>query len=135
MYVLRDAAAVRAFLVSDPDAELAGLINARVDELAEYTDELGELATFIVIQAGDAIEAIDAALVFGILSNRFDRIPFGAPGFTPSWDGLAEHTDWFELTYVLSDDGFGIEVYVPKADAPPELLAMCSRYAAGEVQP
>lgn len=130
MYVLRDAAAVRAFLVDGPDVGLAGLINARVDELAEYTDEIGELATFIVIQADDAIEAIDAALGFGILSNRFDRIPFGAPGFTPSWEGLAEHADWFELTHVLSDDGFGIVVYVPKAAAiSPELLEMWSRHA------
>ena len=138
MYVLRDAAAVRAFLVAGPDAGLAGLINARVDELAEYTDEIGELVTFIVVQAGDAIEAIDAALGFAILSNRFDLTPFGAPGFTPSWDGLDEHAEWFELTYVLSDDGFGIVVYVPRTAAP-ELLEMCSRYARldahGEVQP
>ena len=138
MYVLRDSAAARAFLVAGPDAELAELINTRVNELAEYTDEIGDLVTFIVIQAGDAIETIDAALGFGILSNRFDRIPFGAPGFTPSWDSLAEHADWFELTYVLSDDGFGIVVYVPRTAAP-ELLAMCSRYAGldahGEVQP
>lgn len=138
MYVLRDAAAVRAFLVTGPDAELSGLINARVSELAEYTDEIGELVTFIAVQASDAVEEIDAALGFGILSNRFDLTPFGEPGFTPSWDSLAEHADWFELTYVLSDNGFGMVVYVPKAAAP-ELLAMCSQYAGlhahGEVRP
>lgn len=140
MYVLRDAAAVRAFLSAGVDADLKGLIDGRIDELAEYTDEMGELATFIVVQAGDAVEQIDAALGFGILSNRFDAIPFGTPGFTQSWDSLAEYAGWFELTYVLSDDGFGVTVYVPKAEVVvPELLEMCSRYAAadahGEVKP
>lgn len=135
MYVLRDAAAVRAFLTADVDVELHGLIDGRIGELAEYTDEIGELVTFIVVQAGDAVEQIDAALGFGILSNRIDAVPFGAPGFTPSWDSLTEHTGWFELTYVLSDDGFGIVVYVPKAEAlASELLAMCSRYAAADAQ-
>lgn len=134
MYVLRDAAAVRAFLMAGPDVELSVLINARMAELAEYIDEIGELVTFIVAQAGDAVEQIDSALGFGILSNRFDLTPFGSPVFTPSWDALAEHADWFELTYVLSDDGFGMVVYVPKTAAP-ALLAMCSRYSVGEVQP
>jgi len=133
MYVLRDAAAVRAFLSAGVDAELKGLIDGQLEELAEYTDELGELAAFIVVQPGDAIAQIDDALGFGILSNRFDAVPFDDPGFVPSWDSLAEHTGWFELTYVLSDDGFGLVVYVPKAEAlAPELLAMCSRYAAAD---
>lgn len=139
MYVLRDAAAVRAFLVAGIDAELTALIHARIEELAEYTEQIGELVTFIVVQSGDSVEQIDAALGFDILSNRFDMTTFGSASFTPSWDGLAEHAGWFDLIYVLSDDGFGIVVYVPKVDAPPELLAMCSRYAAadepGEVQP
>lgn len=139
MYVLRDAVAVRAFLVAGIDAELTALIHGRVEALAEYTDEIGELVTFIVVQSGDSAEQIGTALGFDILSNRFDMTAFGAPGFAPSWDGLAEHAGWFDLTYVLSDDGFGIVVYVPKVDAPPELLAMCSRYASAsvpkEVQP
>jgi len=140
MYVLRDAAAVRAFLLAGVDAELKELIDGRIDELAEYTDELGELATFIVLEAGDAVEQIDAALGFCILVNRFDAIPFGSAGFTPSWDSLAEYPGWFELTYVLSDDGVGVIVYVPKVAAlAPELLEMCSRYAPtvsqGEVEP
>ena len=135
MYVLRDAAAVRAFLSAGVDAELQGLIDGRIGELAEYTDEIGELVTFIVVQAGDAVEQIDAALGFGILSHRFDAVPFGAPGFMPSWESLIEHAGWFELTYVLGDDGFGIVIYVPKAEAlAPELLAMCSRYAAADAQ-
>ncbi|MFT7721312.1 MAG: hypothetical protein QM788_00510 [Roseateles sp.] len=125
---------MRAFLVAGPDAELLGLINARTAELAEYTEEIGELVTFIVVQAGDAVEQLDAALGFGILSNRFDLTPFGTPGFAPSWDGLVEHAEWFELTYVLSDDSAGTVVYVPKTAAP-ELLEMCTRYAAGEVRP
>ena len=55
---------------------------------------------------------------------------FGSPAFAPSWELLEEHPRFYEIVYILSDDGFGVEVFVPKrADVPQELLAMCAAYA------
>lgn len=137
MHVLRDAETIHAFLASpDLDAELHGLIEARVEELAEYDDmELGELVNFIVMEQTDQIDHVEGQLGFSILSNRFDGQPYGTTDFTPSWDDLADHINWFELVYVISDDGFGLVVFIPKpldgnaSAIDLQLLAMCAEHA------
>ena len=112
------------------DAELVSLIHRRIEETVEYVDRFAELVFFVVVQTGDDIGAVDAALGFAVMANRFDGIAFGEPGFTPSWDALEEHAACFELVYVLSDDGCGITVFVTKAEGvPAELLAMCRQFA------
>ena len=131
MHVIRTDADLEAL----EDPELLCLIHRRITECVEYVAHFSELVHFVVVQPGDAVTDIDAALGFPILANRFDGVPYGADGFTPSWDVLAEHTGWFELVYVLSDDGCGVTVFVSKSagkteDGPAELQAMCRAYAA-----
>ena len=112
---------------------LRALIHRRTEEAAEYVEQFSELVYFVVVEGGDSIEAIDVALGFPVLVNRFDGVPFGDPGFLPSWEVLAEHPDWYELVYVLSDDGAGVVVIVNKdRGAPAALLAMCRQYAVVE---
>ena len=126
MPVIRDESDLET--VADP--ELLRLLYRRIEETAEYVDRFAELVFFVVVQTGDDIGAVDAALGFAVMANRFDGTPFGAPGFTPSWDALEEHAACFELVYVLSDDGCGVTVFVTKAQGvPAELLAMCRQFA------
>ena len=114
-------------------SELRTLIHRRIEEVAEYVDHFSELVYFVVLEGGDSIEAVDVALSFPVLANRFDGVPFGDPDFLPSWEVLAEHSGWYELVYVLSDDGAGVAVFISKdAGVPTELLAMCRRYAVVE---
>jgi hypothetical protein len=43
-------------------------------------------------------------------------------------DSIEAHPGWLELTYVVSDDGFGYVVYVPiTPDIDPQLLEVCKR--------
>ncbi len=120
-------------LESLEDPELLALVRQRITDTAEYVDHFSELVYFVIVEAGDVIAAVDAALAFPVMANRFDGIPFGAPAFTPSWDVLAEHPGWFELVYVLSDDGNGVTLFVSKAEGVPvALLAMCRAYAVVE---
>ena len=127
MQVLRDQASIST--IDDP--ELRTLIEKRVQTLAEFDDyELHELVNFLVVEPGDALHALDMQLGFPILQNRFDGSRFGDPGFTPSFDLLEEHAGCYEIVFVVSDDGFGIEVFVAKdPGVPSELLAMCVAYA------
>ncbi len=127
MLVLRDRSSITQ--LSDPD--LRGLIEQRVQSLSEFDDcDLTELVAFLVIEPGDSLQDMDAQLGFSILSNRFDGTCFGDPDFTPSFDILEEHLGYYEIVFVMSDDGFGIEVFVPKhLGVPPELLAMCATYS------
>ena len=113
MLVLRDRASIEQL----QDPQLRALIDQRVEALAEFDDyELHELVTFIVVQPGDSIEAIDEQLGRPILQG------------TPEL--LEEHPGYFEIVYVVSDDGFGIEVFIPKhPGVDPQLLSMCSTNA------
>lgn len=113
-----------------PDPELQKLLTARIEETVEFVDHFSELVTFLIVEPGDGIDVVDAALGFPVLANRFDGSVFGAANFSPSWDALEEHTGWFELVFVLSDDGAGVQLFISRAaGAPDELLAMCARYA------
>ena len=111
------------------DPELLDLIQARIADTAEYVDTFGELVFFVIVEPGDDIAAVDDALGFPLMANRFDGIAFGEPRFTASWDVLEEHAGFYELVYVLSDDGQGVTVFVAKADGVlPELLSMCRQF-------
>jgi hypothetical protein len=60
--------------------------------------------------------------------SRISR--FGHPDFTPSCETPEEHPGCYEMVFILNDDGFGIEIFIPKTggiDA--DLLAMCAEYA------
>ncbi len=116
MQVLRD----RHSIASVPDPHLRLLIEKCVASLSDFDDcDLAELVTFIVVESGDPLEAIDAALGFPILTRPFEL--------------FADHTDWYELVLVLSDDGYGIEVFISKAEGvDPRLLGMCVAHSAAD---
>ncbi len=120
--------------VTDP--ELRRLIQLSADQLLSEFDPgytLEELCRFIVVESGDtgasAITTINEQLGFSILSNRWDGTRWDAFGFTPSWEILEEHAGYFELVYVLGQDGSGVTVFAAKTSADSELLAMCRRYS------
>ena len=111
--------------VADP--ELRELLQQSLRDIEPHT--LPELGYFLVVEPGDRIEIIDRQLGFHILGNRWTGTRWGDPAFTPSWEVLVAHSGWYELVYVLSDDGNGVTVFVPMQDADSELLAMCQRFA------
>ncbi len=115
---------------------MRSLIDQRIAMLSE--DEPYDPAVngyFIVIEAGDSLDALDAQLGFSILSNRFDGTLYGHPDFSPCFELLEEHASCYEMVFVLSDDGYGVEVFIPKEGAPAALLALCQRYAIPAQEP
>lgn len=111
MIVMNDLATIHAAAVlAHPD--LRPLISSRIEELSEYgVDSIHELVNFVVIETGDTIAAIDAEVGFSILDRPVDVIEC--------------HARWYELTYVLSDDGFGIVMFIPLEGTSPALLSRC----------
>lgn len=106
------------------------LVQQRIDDLHDDGFDLAELGYFLVVEPGDTIEAIDAQVGFPILCNRLTGLRWDQTGFTPSFELVEEFSACFDLVYVTSDDGVGVEVFVPKSEGvDPELLAMCRRYA------
>ena len=123
-------------VINDPST-LSRLADAEVRALIERrTAELGEdagLATFIVVEAGDPLDSLDAQLGFSVLSNRFDGSRYGEPGFAPSFEVLEEHPGCYEMVLVLADYGDGVLVFIPKHDGVDgDLRALCATYAMPE---
>ena len=122
MLVINDSSSLSRL----PDSDVRDLIRRRMDEYGSDAD----LATFIVVEAGDPLGVRDAQLGFPLLTNRFDGTRHGHPDFTPSFEVLEEHQSCFEMVFVLADYGDGVIVLVPKGGgADPRLLSLCAEYA------
>jgi hypothetical protein len=91
MEILKDSAAVEQYLQTTPDPELRSLLVERVQALSEY--DLGEIAHFYVIETAEELKTLNLPSVYEIRED---------------------HQDWTELVYVISDDGFGLEVFIRK---------------------
>lgn len=114
MHVYADFLSINEACARAMGTELSDLIGLRIEELAEYgLDDFSSLIKILVLEPGDALTTVDAEMGFSLLGRHCD---------------VAEsHRDWFELTLVLSDDGFGVVIYVPKhADLDPQLTAYCA---------
>ncbi|RYH69870.1 MAG: hypothetical protein EON54_02030 [Alcaligenaceae bacterium] len=124
MIVLRDPRDASAI----EHAEIRTLSQRRFEMLAPYDPET--MGYFIVAEPSDTVAAVNGQLGFDILSNRRDGIRFDQPGFNTSFEMLEEHRSCYEIVIVMRDDGFGVEVFVPKLPGiDSDLLAMCSMHA------
>ena len=110
---------------------LSALLRRRSTELSGYDGyDLADLAFFLVVQAGDELGAVDRKLGFRVLSNFIDGSSFGEADFTPSWEWVQAHPGWFEIVFILSDDGFGWIVLVEDGEGTdPALLSACRTFA------
>lgn len=117
MHVYRDTKSIHDAHAAASGTELGELIGSRIKELTDYGDDLSALINILVLQPSDALTEVDAELGFSLLDHPCDA--------------AESHRDWFELTWVLSDDGFGVVAYVPKhPDLDPRLSAYCASLEA-----
>ncbi len=105
---------------------IGALVQQRINDLG---GEAFDSAAFLVIQPGDTLAAIDSQLGFSSLANRITGIRFDEPGFWPSFEFVEELPTCYDMVFIISDDGFGIELFIPLDIDIPDLLAMCQRYA------
>lgn len=117
--------------------EIRFLVQQRIEMLSEEdTYDPDVHGYFIVVEPHDTVAGLDEQLGFHVLCNRFDGARFGDPAFRPSFEFIEEHATCFEMVFVLSDDGFGVEIFLPKAcSLDPDLLAMCRQYAIPSQEP
>jgi hypothetical protein len=113
------------------DEGIRSLIERRIHDLSEGEPfDADTTGYFVVVQAGDTVEALNEQLGFHILCNRFDGTRFDEPGFNRSFEVLEEHRTCFEIVFVISDDGFGVLVFIPKSPGVPhDLQAMCAMHS------
>jgi hypothetical protein len=114
-----------------PDSPVKTEVAARVALLhEELGDELSSYVAFAVLEAGDPPQVVEGLLGFPLLGSRSSSCTFGDPGYTQAFELIEELEHSFEIVFVLSDDGFGVEVFIPKdASIDRRLLAMCEAFA------
>jgi hypothetical protein len=130
MLSIRSTAAMTRALELPLDPTLCALLLRRMSQLTEYDQhDLCDLAHFLVVQEGDTAIEVEAELGFSVLINFVDGRRFGDADFEPSWEWLEDHGGWFELVFVLTDDGFGWVLFIEdRAGVDAGLLDLCHAY-------
>ncbi|MBK6593285.1 MAG: hypothetical protein IPG23_11360 [Burkholderiales bacterium] len=126
MQIIRDLPS--AATVHNP--EIRQLVQQRINDLGGDSFDANELGYFLVIEPEDTLHSIAAQLGFSIVANRSTNLRYDQEGFTPSFEFVEQIGNCYDLVFVISDDGYGIEVFVPNTEGiDPDLLRMCQRYA------
>ena len=111
MHTLRTHASIHHTAQHHHDPTLRKHISRRIEELTDYTDDLSDLIHIYILEPSDTLTSVDVQLGFSLGDRPIDVIE--------------SHQDWYELTIVLSDDGFGVVLYVPiHPDTDQHLLAL-----------
>lgn len=127
MQAYRTPASIRTAADTHPDPELRHILNARIHSLTAF-DDPDDLLQVLVLEPGEGAVDLECSIGLTICHSSSTKAAFAEPLFYPAWEVIEAHDHWFEMTFVLSDDGAGVVVLVPgTADA--DLLAMCRRYA------
>lgn len=117
MISMTDDASIASALQQSLHPELIDLIRRR---RAILGDDLpfADMAHFVVVEPGDTIDAIEAAIRWPVRPD----IDTGIPAF--EWVLLHEDVAW-ETVFVLSDDGYAVVLFVQMVEGvDPELIGM-----------
>jgi hypothetical protein len=126
MQVIRDLSDTAQIL----NPEIRALVQERINELGGEAYDSQRLGYFVVVEAGDSLDALTAQIGFDPLRNRSSHIRFGEPGFMPSFEFVEEFPSAYETVFIIDDSGYGIDLFIPRADGiGTDLLSMCKAYA------
>jgi len=118
--------------IDDPD--IRDLVEQRYAEVCNgepYDADIhGEM---IVVEPGDTLQSLEGESGVPIASNPFDDVRYPDPDFVPVCEYLEEHPHCYEVLFLFSDDGAGVNFFVPKQGADAEILAFCARFAVREL--
>lgn len=94
------------------DAAIRQMIQQRIDAIAsDEPYDANQHGYFLVLEDGDKLQAINKQVGFDLLAKPYEI--------------LEEYPSAYDLLYIVSDDGFGVELIIPKAIDVPELITMC----------
>lgn len=132
MLLIGSSAAMARALDSPLDGALRALLLLRRAQLTEHDEaDLSEIASFLIVEAGDDLPEVETQLGFSLLTNPIDERRYGDSDFTPFWEWIHASDGWFELVFVLTDDGFAHVVFVKdEAGVDPSLLSLCREKTA-----
>ena len=122
-------------LLDLPRGPVRALVEQRMAQIGGADPFVPALGQFVVVEPGDAMESIEAEVGLPLLTGLFDDTRFGDPDFAPAWEWAVDHGDLYEMAFVLTDDGFAVEVLVPVVSGiDADLLALCVALVGPEAE-
>ena len=113
------------------DASVRRLVERRLEQACgddQYDPDRDGL--FVVVQPGDGPIDIEEATGVDVLSDAFGESRYPDAEFTPATEVIEDHGSCYELVFVFTDEGSGLELFLSKTEGmDPELLAMCAAHA------
>jgi hypothetical protein len=127
MLYLYNSTSIAAALAGPLDPVLRRLLRERIATLGE---ELMAWTDLSVILPGDNEHDIIQTIGASPLTEPYDGIRFGQPGFHPHWDWLIDHGGWFEMCQSYGGS-YGLLIFVQDVDGTlPALRRMCRQYCS-----
>ncbi|QIG53787.1 hypothetical protein G6N82_06120 [Altererythrobacter sp. BO-6] len=123
MIIIRTAEELARALASPHECTLRERLEAQRDYLADYLHDytFEELALLVIVEPRDHLEDLNPAS--GVRLVRDGTFAFEV-------EIANRYCDWLELLFVISDDGFGVVLFVPiTGDIDPAILAACQDQA------
>lgn len=93
MLTITDGGSLSRALRMPIDLRLKWLLIERFEQLG---GAIADIATFIVVQGGDSLEALEQELGFNLFEDA-DGLTFPHPAFSGRWDWLVSHGHTFEM--------------------------------------
>lgn len=128
MIIIRTAEAMAHVLHQPLDNPLLDRLRQHKDTLSLYDDmSLEDLALFVIVQAGDTLAEVEERCGYRLVEEGAFAFPVETIDFLPGW---------YEVTWIISDDGYGLVLFVqvhPETD--PGLLDACRLAAAQAILP
>ena len=132
MIVVRDQQST--FQINDPD--IRDFVQQRIFDLGNPAFDTDALGYFLVFEEGDTADAAQEHLGFNLLHTRYSGFRYDQTGYTPSFEFVEEFATCYDMVFILSDDGFGIELFIPKNERiDADIIGLCRKFAfKAEVQ-
>ncbi|QNE05995.1 hypothetical protein [Croceicoccus marinus] len=118
MHYIRTAEAMARVLNSQLEPQLYTILTEHKERLAAYYDFPFEgLAEFLIVERVDTLAETE---------NTYGRRLVENDTFVMPVELAFRHTNWIEVIFILSDDGFGLVLLVETGEgADPLLLSAC----------
>jgi hypothetical protein len=127
MIIFKDIEAIEQFSQIEIRQHILETISKMTDGVDYDPSVYGQ---FALVEPGDSIPEIEAATGCQLIYDRFNGCRYGDAEFKTSFEWLVEHPSFYEAVFIFSDDGFGVDLLIPKTSGiDAELLSMCEKYA------
>ena len=127
MIIFNEIETIKQFYQIELRQHILEIIN-KITEGATYDPSIyGQVA---LVEEGDSIAEIEAKTGCQITHGLSGKCQYGEAKFQPSFEWFVEHSSFYEAVFIISDDGYGLDLLIPKAlGIDVELLAICAEYA------